>query len=57
MLVYKCDICKKEIGDKEKSLYAGFGHFGLGKTFCLKCGKPIANFLEKIDKSKKKTTN
>ncbi|OGI78262.1 hypothetical protein A3C57_00425 [Candidatus Nomurabacteria bacterium RIFCSPHIGHO2_02_FULL_33_12] len=40
----KCDICKKTI--KDNYIVAGFGLFNT-KDFCLKCGKPISDFLKK----------
>ncbi len=54
MNLTKCDICKKKIeGDSVK---AGIGIFR-EKDFCLKCGKPVLDFLKKygfIPKEKKK---
>ena len=44
MNISKCDICKKVI--KEDSVRAGFGFFQ-AKDFCLKCGKPVLDFLKK----------
>ena len=40
----KCDICKNKL--KSKPVRAGVGVFG-EKDFCLKCGKPILDFLKK----------
>ena len=50
MLVNKCDICKKEI--KDKAVFASVGSsFLLNQmTFCLKCGKPVADFVNKLNK-------
>ena len=44
MYVKKCDICNKNI--KDEPIRAGFGYF-VGNDFCLKCGKPIVDFLKK----------
>ena len=44
MYVRKCDICKKKI--QGEPVRAGMGYF-TGNDFCLKCGKPILNFLKK----------
>ena len=61
MLVTKCDVCNKEI--KNKAVFASIGGslFSNHKALCLKCGKPVANFLEKINNKKngkiKKTKN
>ena len=44
MNINKCDICKKKL--KDISVKAGVGYFS-DKDFCLKCGKPILDFLRK----------
>ena len=44
MNVHKCDICKKKV--EMDSVKAGVGYFA-DKEFCLKCGKPILDFLRK----------
>jgi|GEM_PF-3791900 len=46
MLISACDICKKRIG-KGEEISAGYGIVVSTKTFCKKCAKPIANFLDK----------
>ena len=45
MLIYKCNICKKEIKEREDEVVAGQGwhHHSL----CSRCGKPIIAFLKK----------
>ncbi len=43
MLVYKCDLCKKILKDREKSVTAGFGWDS--KVLCTDCGKPVVKFL------------
>ena len=45
MTITKCDICKKEIKDSDKSVSARF-HWA-SKQFCIDCGKLITNFLLK----------
>ncbi len=50
MLVTKCDICKKEI--KKEAIFASIGGFLSNQAFCLNCGKPVLNFLKKINKNK-----
>lgn len=49
MLITKCDICKKET--KKQAVFASVGSsfFSNHQAFCLKCGKPVAEFLEKIN--------
>ncbi|MEI7709553.1 MAG: hypothetical protein WCI76_02460 [bacterium] len=44
MNVRKCDICKKNLPDEP--VRAGVGIFR-EKDFCLKCGKPVLDFLKK----------
>jgi rRNA maturation endonuclease Nob1 len=44
MYLKKCDICKKQI--KGYPIRAGAG-FLSEKDFCLKCGKPVLDFLKK----------
>ena len=44
MNVTKCDICGKKLTGKP--IKAGIGFWG-GNDFCLKCGKPILDFLKK----------
>ncbi len=45
MNVRKCDVCKKRIKDSP-IIRAGADYFS-DKDFCLKCGKPILDFLKK----------
>jgi hypothetical protein len=45
MRVTKCDLCKKEIEDKEKRVSAGIG-WGVVEL-CEKCGGPVVAFLKK----------
>jgi len=50
----KCDICNKQIKDKENGISAGFGnYFSSHFEFCEKCGKPIRDFLKKNNFSDK----
>ncbi|MDP2788755.1 MAG: hypothetical protein Q8O46_01720 [bacterium] len=44
MHIIKCDICDKKL--KGGLIKAGVGLFA-EKKFCLKCGKPILDFLKK----------
>ena len=50
MIVTKCDICKKEI--RGEAVIADFNKHFSTQTFCLKCGKPVADFLNKLKKNK-----
>jgi hypothetical protein len=56
MLVYKCDICKKVIKDKENSSVS-VGTYFRNKTLCNKCGKPILDFMIKNNLIEKKEKN
>ena len=54
MLVSKCELCAKEIKDKESIVHAGAGgHLFSVYEFCGDCGKPVRVFLEKVDKKLK----
>ena len=44
MDIKKCDICKKKI-EYKAMIRVGVSRYG-DKDFCLKCGKPIFDFLE-----------
>lgn len=44
MNLTKCDICGKRL--KGQPIRAGMGYF-VGNDFCLKCGKPVLDFLKK----------
>jgi len=52
MLVTKCDICKKEIKNREHIVLAGTGSSFATNSFCLNCGKPVLSFLKNINKDK-----
>lgn len=55
-MIFKCDICKKEIKDRTTMVRAGidFSQF----YFCFTCGKPVLDFLKKyklfVNKEKQK---
>ncbi|MBI2068866.1 MAG: hypothetical protein HYT67_02065 [Candidatus Yanofskybacteria bacterium] len=54
MLITKCDICKKEI--KEKIVFASIGRYFAHQSFCSKCGKPVVDFLKKVETKKRVNT-
>jgi len=54
MYYYACDICKKRIA-KTEEISAGYGIVMQTKTFCKKCAKPVAAFLDKHGFGKVKT--
>lgn len=43
MLIRKCDICKREIKNRDYKVVAGLGWDS--KEFCVNCGKPVIKFL------------
>jgi len=47
MILYQCDICNKNLKEKEVKISAGFGDGWRAKLLCLKCAEPIADFLNK----------
>jgi hypothetical protein len=47
MTIDKCDICKKQIKNKEERIYASQQWLLSSHLFCAKCGKPILNFLKR----------
>ncbi|MFH1287647.1 MAG: hypothetical protein ABII25_03015 [bacterium] len=48
-MLYRCDICKKIIEDKDSKIFAGNDMVCSQHVFCSKCGKPIIDFLKKIN--------
>ena len=52
MLITRCDICKKDIKNREHIVLAGTGSSFAANTFCSNFGKPVLNFLKKINQSK-----
>ena len=47
MLVYKCDICKKEIRKENEMISVDAGGLFRRYFLCGRCGKPVINFLDK----------
>jgi len=45
MLVTKCDLCKREIEDREEVVTAGVGWDR--HSVCTRCGRPSVAFLKK----------
>jgi RNA polymerase-binding transcription factor DksA len=45
MLIRKCDICKKEIKNRQEEIVAGIEWPTY--SFCSRCGKSIIAFLKK----------
>jgi len=47
MITHKCDICKKQIKENDKSMRVTSGFRLSGPEFHEKCAEPIIKFLEK----------
>lgn len=47
MFIYKCDMCKKEIKDRESKVAISYGLSLSNGQLCHKCGKPVIDFLRK----------
>jgi len=54
MIIYKCDICKKQIKDDGEKVLAGTDHHFNTYSFCGNCGKLVIAFLKKHDLIEKK---
>jgi len=46
MLVTKCDICKKQIKEREPSFYLRKTGLFESFEFCINCGRPLEKFLK-----------
>jgi len=46
MNITKCDLCSKEIANKDTLVHAGVGNVLRFFEFCPQCGKPIEEFLK-----------
>jgi len=49
MLIYQCDICKKEIKNRHEEIVAGLQWATY--SFCSPCGKPIIAFFQEAQTS------
>ena len=52
MTITTCDMCGKEIADEKTIVRAGAGIFRMlgAKEFCASCGKPVVQFLKRVEK-------
>jgi rRNA maturation endonuclease Nob1 len=55
MTISKCDGCGKEIPkDEEGRVWAGKGSSPFGaQEFCASCGKPLMQFLKRVERKRK----
>jgi hypothetical protein len=51
MTVTKCDLCGKEITTAKDVVRVGVRNYGfLPSEFCADCGKPVVQFLTRVEK-------
>ena len=51
MTVTKCDLCGKEITTGKDVVRVGVRSYGfLTSEFCADCGKPVVQFLRRVEK-------
>jgi hypothetical protein len=51
MTVTKCDLCGKEITTANDGVRVGVRSYGfLASEFCADCGKPMVQFLKRVEK-------
>jgi rRNA maturation endonuclease Nob1 len=51
MTVTKCDVCGKDITTAKDVVRVGVRSYGfLPSEFCADCGKPVVQFLKRVEK-------
>ena len=51
MTVTKCDLCGKEMTTAKDVVRVGVRSYGLlASEFCADCGKPVVQFLKRVEK-------
>jgi hypothetical protein len=54
MTVTKCDLCGKEMTTANAVVRVGVRSYGfLASEFCADCGKPVVQFLTRVEKKLK----
>jgi hypothetical protein len=54
MTIHQCDLCGKDISPADDVVKVGYHSYGLlASEFCAECGKPMEQFLTRIDKKLK----
>ncbi len=54
MTIHQCDLCGTDIGSANDVVKAGYHTYGfLASEFCEDCGKPVVQFLTRIEKKLK----
>jgi hypothetical protein len=54
MMIHTCDLCGKDISTANDVVKVGYRSYGfLASEFCAYCGKPVVQFLKRIEKKLK----
>jgi DNA-directed RNA polymerase subunit RPC12/RpoP len=54
MTIYQCDLCGKDISTTNDIVKVGYRSYGfLASEFCADCGKPVVQFLKRVEKKLK----
>jgi hypothetical protein len=57
MMIHKCDLCGKDISTANDVVKVGYRSYGLlASEFCADCGKPVVQFLKRVEKKLKRKT-
>jgi uncharacterized Zn finger protein len=52
MVIHQCDLCGKDISTAHDVVKAGYRSYGfLASEFCADCGKPVVQFLKRVEKT------
>jgi uncharacterized Zn finger protein len=54
MTIHQCDLCGKDISTAHDVVKVGYRSYGfLASEFCADCGKPVVQFLTRVEKKLK----
>ena len=54
MTINRCDLCGKDISIANDIVKVGYRSYGLlASEFCADCGKPVVQFLKRVEKKLK----
>jgi hypothetical protein len=54
MTMHTCDLCGKDISTAHDVVKVGYRTYGfLASEFCADCGKPVVQFLNRVEKKLK----
>ena len=55
MTIHQCDLCGKDISTAHDVVKVGYRSYGfLASEFCADCGKPVVQFLTRVEKKLKR---